>query len=394
MIIKSLLDIDFYKLTMCQFAWKHYSDVKIEYKFFNRNLNIKLGEIINIDVLKMEIENVRKLKFQEDELDYISSLNIFENDFIDFLKDLELPPVNIEKNDKNNLNITTVGYWKEAILWETIILSLINELYYISKYQDLYKLIEAGTNKNFIKYKELSESDILFADFGTRRRFSSQWQKDVVGIMKSLKGFVGTSNVKLAKDLNLDPIGTNAHELYMIIAGLNVDDLRGSWKKVLNMWYDMYGEDLSVVLTDTWGSEQFFNDFDLELAKKWKGVRHDSGDPFIFGDKVIEFYKEKDIEPKEKTIIFSDGLNLEMIKKLEEYFKGRINIAYGWGTGLTNDMNGDTLSIVMKAFKVISNGDKLINNYLVKLSDDNGKHMGRKEDIEFYKKEFGYKILN
>lgn len=115
---------------------------------------------------------------------------------------------------------------------------------------------------------------------------------------------------------------------------------------------------VTIVLTDTWGSNQFFNDFTETMAKLWKGVRHNSGDPFKFGENVIKFYEEKGIDPKEKNIIFSDGLDLEMIKKLDEHFKGKIDVSYGWGTGLTNDINGDTLSIVMKAYKVISDGKK------------------------------------
>lgn len=218
MIIKSLLDLDFYKLTMCQFAWKYYPKVKLTYKFFNRTSSIKLGNLLNIEFLKKEIESIRNLKFTEDELDYLSKY--FQKDFIEYLKHLKLPEVEI-KNIDGNLDIKTTGKWSDAILWETIILSLVNELYYLSKYQDQSKLIEMGTNKNFIKYKALSEMSVKFADFGTRRRFSGAWQKGVVEMMKSLPNFIGTSNTLLAKTFDLKPIGTNAHELYMVIAGLN-----------------------------------------------------------------------------------------------------------------------------------------------------------------------------
>jgi nicotinate phosphoribosyltransferase len=392
MIIKTLLDLDFYKLTMGQLAFERFPKVKVRYAFNNRTTNIKLADHINKDQLIQEIESIRELKLTDEEGEYLKTLNIFSDKYIDYLKSINLPEVNITENDDGQFEIETQGYWKDAIYWETIILSVINEYYYKSKYQDQGKLIEYGTQKNLEKYSFLSKHpEIGFVDFGTRRRFSSDWHKDVVDIMKSLPGFVGTSNVKLAKELGLKPNGTNAHEMYMIASGIWRDDLRGSQKKILDEWYDMYGEELSIALTDTFGTKAFFEDFTKENLQNWKGVRHDSGDPFEFGEKVIKIYEDNDINPKDKMIVFSDGLNLEKIQDLYERFGDRIQIGFGWGTHLTNDMGVETLSIVMKAVEVISiDGEEVINNFLVKLSDNLNKTMGPDKEVELYKSEFGY----
>jgi len=371
-------------------AFDKFPNVKVRYAFTNRTTDIPLAEYINKDQLVEEIESIRKLKLTDKEGVYLKKLGKFSDDYIEYLKNITLPEVSVEEKD-GQFQIETTGYWKDAIYWETIILSVINEFYYKSKYQDHTTLIEHGTEKILQKYSRLCKNpDIPIVDFGTRRRFSSKWQDDVVSIMKSLPKFKGTSNVKLAMKYNLKVSGTNAHEMTMIASGLWRDDLRGSVKRILEEWYDVYGEDLSIALTDTFGSKSFFEDFDQEKAKKWKGVRHDSGDPFDFGEMVIKFYESNDIDPKGKTIIFSDGLTLDKIIKLYERFNGRIKIGFGWGTHLTNDMGVETLSIVMKAVEVISDGDKQLNNLLVKLSDNLNKTMGPKEEVELYRSSFDY----
>lgn len=390
MIINTILDLDFYKLSMGYLAFKHFPKVKVRYAFNNRTTSIPIAKHINKDQLVEEIEHIRTLKLTDDEGFYLRSLGIFSIDYIEYLKKIELPEVSIKEVD-GQFEIETQGYWKDAIYWETIILSVINEFYYRSKYQDHTKMIEHGTQKNLQKYAYLSNHpSIPFVDFGTRRRFSSMWQDDVVSIMKSLPNFKGTSNVKLAMKYGLKPTGTNAHEMTMIASGLWRDDLRGSVNKILDIWYDTFGEDLSIALTDTFGSKSFFEDFNKEKAENWKGVRHDSGDPFEFGEMVIKFYEDFKIDPKEKMIVFSDGLTLDKMISLYERFNGRIQIGFGWGTHLTNDMGVETLSIVMKAVEVISNGDEILNNYLVKLSDNLNKSMGPEEEVELYKSTFSY----
>lgn len=383
MIINTILDLDFYKLSMGYLAFKHFPKVKVRYAFNNRTTSIPIAKHINKDQLVEEIEHIRTLKLTDDEGFYLRSLGIFSSDYIEYLKKIELPEVSIKEVD-GQFEIETQGYWKDAIYWETIILSVINEFYYRSKYQDHTKMIEHGTQKNLQKYAYLSNHpSIPFVDFGTRRRFSSMWQDDVVSIMKSLPNFKGTSNVKLAMKYGLKPTGTNAHEMYQVITGLNNDDLIKGHENALDIWYDMFGEELSIALTDTFGTKSFFKNFGEERAKKWKGLRHDSGDPFEFGEKTISYYESFGIDPKEKIIIFSDGLTLDKMISLYERFNGRIQIGFGWGTHLTNDMGVETLSIVMKAMEADGYG-------LVKLSDNLNKFVGEKSDIDRYKSVFEY----
>jgi nicotinate phosphoribosyltransferase len=228
--------------------------------------------------------------------------------------------------------------------------------------------------------------NIKFADFGTRRHFSLRWQKYVLErlIKECPENIVGTSNVALARSLDIRPIGTFAHETLMVYAGLadeRGEDIRASHNKFLYDWFDFYGEDLSIALTDTFGSEFFLADFTPEQARKWRGMRHDSGDPYKFGEDVIKFYENLDIDPTVKTIVFSDGLDIDTIVELHKHFEGRVRLLFGWGTTLTNDLGLPALNIVMKATKV--NGIET-----VKLSDNTGKHTGSEEQIRRYENVF------
>ncbi|CAG7581142.1 MAG: Nicotinate phosphoribosyltransferase [uncultured marine phage] len=393
MIINTITDLDFYKMTMGQLAFERFDEVKVKYAFTNRTAQFELSTYIDREELQAELNHAQTLQLTDEEGNRLQrkAPGIFTDKYINFLKNIKLPDIKVVVTEDNQFEIESEGFWKDAIYWETIVLSIVNELYYKYKFQDHSKFIETGTQNTMLKYAFLSNhTDIPVTDFGTRRRFSAAWQDDVISIMKSLPNFVGTSNVKLALKYDLKLIGTNAHELYMIATGMWNDDLRGAHSKILDEWFDMYGEKLSIALTDTFGTKSFFEDFGEERAKSWVGVRHDSGDPFEFGDKTIEYYKSVGVDPKTKTIVFSDGLNLKKIEKLYNYFNGKIKVAFGWGTHLTNDMGAETLSIVMKAVEVISVGDTVLNNYLVKLSDNLNKAMGPKDQVDRFKTEFGY----
>jgi len=200
------------------------------------------------------------------------------------------------------------------------------------------------------------------------------------------KQLAGTSNVYFAMKFDLKPIGTFAHELDMVYSGIycgSDEELRGSHNRVLEDWWNLYGAPLSIALTDTFGSKFFFEDMTKEQAEKWKGLRQDSGDPIEFGERAVKFYESHGIDPKTKLIVFSDGLDVFTIVKLAEHFKGRINVTFGWGTNLTNDVGFDTLSLVVKA--VEANGKPL-----VKLSDNLAKAMGPAKVVERFKRVFGY----
>ena len=199
--------------------------------------------------------------------------------------------------------------------------------------------------------------------------------------------FVGTSNVWMSNEIGMQPIGTFAHELPMIYAGIADAiglDIADSHSRMLDVWQETFGDDLSTALTDTFTSEFFFESFTKEQAEQYKALRHDSGDPFEFTDRVIEFYKGNDIDPQSKTIVFSDGLDLDTIIALQDHCKDKINAVYGWGTNLMNDMGPAVkpLNIVMKATRVdLPTGESA---ELVKLSDDEGKHTGPPEQIKKY----------
>lgn len=400
-IISSLLDIDFYKFTMGQVVFNKYRDVQVTYAFKNRTKNVRLTEYINIDELRLELDHVRSLRFTKTELHYLRGTNeyqdrMFSEDYLNFLRDLSLPPYTLEFVD-GDIRLEFSGKWSEIIYWETIALSIVNELYYRSLLSGESKfeidcIAAEGQLRLQKKLKKLrNRPDITFTDFGTRRRFSKVVQDYVVStIHEELpeSQFLGTSNTRLAMDLSILPMGTSAHEMFMVVAGLmgsNGKDLGilEATDKVLDDWYSQYGWGLSVALTDTFGTDLFFRRMTKEQAINWKGLRHDSGDPIEFGEKVIKFYEEHGLSPTNKLIVFSDGLDIDTIIKIADHFKGRIKCTFGWGTNLTNDMGFPALSLVVKA--VEANGQPL-----VKLSDNLAKAIGNPEEVERYKRICGY----
>lgn len=395
MIIESLLDLDLYKLTMCQVAFYKHRDNEVEYTFKNRTKDVNLLEYIQLEDLEREFKHVTTLKITEKELSYLETTHLFTWDFLEFLSELQLPMVSVNKNvPSNTFDIKIKGKWCEVILWETIILSIVNELYHQSQWDGTFGQAEdiynEGMDRLYEKIDRLRGGKYNFTEFGTRRRFSRMWQERVVKTLKHENendpdgiGFQGTSNVHLAMKLGLPCVGTFAHEMPMVYSGIYNDDLVESHRKMLDDWYGFYGERLSIALTDTYGSEYFFKDFTKEQARNWKGLRQDSGDPFKFGEQAEAFYVSKMVDPKEKLVVFSDGLNVDKIINLGDTFRGRLQTSFGWGTDLTNDLGFRTLSLVVKA--TWSNG-----HGTVKLSDNLNKAMGSVNDIERFKKEFGY----
>lgn len=395
MIIESLLDLDLYKLTMCQVAYYKHRDNEVEYTFKNRSTDVNLLEYVKLEDLEREFNHVTTLKVTKKELEYLESTSLFTWDFLEFLGGLQLPMVDVNRNTPfKTYDIKVKGKWCETILWETIILAIVNELYHKSQWDGTFGQAEdiynEGMDRLYDKIDKLRGGKYNFTEFGTRRRYSRVWQERVVKTLKHEHendpngiGFQGTSNVHLAMKLGLPCIGTFAHEMPMVYSGIYNDDLVDSHRKMLEDWYSFYGERLSIALTDTYGSEYFFKDFTKEQARNWKGLRQDSGDPFKFGEQAEAFYISKMIDPKEKLIVFSDGLNVDKIIELGDSFRGRIQTSFGWGTNLTNDLGFRTLSLVVKA--TWSNG-----HGTVKLSDNLNKAMGSTEDIERFKKEFGY----
>lgn len=397
MIIQSLLDVDIYKFTMMQFAFLLFRHILVVFGFKNRTKKVKLAKVIKLKDIKTQFDHVRTLRFKEKELEYLESLGYFQKRFLQFLRELSLPSYEIKEEDGHFI-IEFSGYWPEVSLWETISLSIINELYYQAllgkmTQKERLKVYQEGRKRLAAKIEVLKKNPkIKFVEFGTRRRFSRAWQYIVLErlLLSVPNQVLGTSNVHLAMKLGITPIGTFAHELLMTVAAIcrsksnTYASIRNSQDYVFNEWWEMYGEKLSIALTDTYGNDFTFETMTGSQARKWRGLRHDSGDPIEFGEKAIAFYEKHGVIPSTKTIVFSDGLDVEKIVEIHNHFEGRIQCVFGWGTNLTNDLGLESLSLVTKVVEAAKWST-------VKLSDNIAKAMGKLKDIEWFKKIFDYK---
>lgn len=397
-IINSLMDVDFYKFTMGQLIFAKHKDVPVRSKFKNRTAGVSLPKIIPIEMLREQLDHARTLRFDNSELHYLRGTNeyqerMFKEDYLQFLKGMQLPEYELE-HVGDDLRLEFPGAWSNTSHWETIALSIVNELYYRQQLAGMSQLgrdavYATGVQRLLEKIKILRQyPELTFSDFGTRRRFSREWQKYVVSMLAAElpNQLKGTSNTKLAMDLGLVPTGTAAHEMDMGYSGIYHDDddsIRNSHHLFLHDWREMYGWGLSINLTDTYGTNFFFKDFGLEEAKHDKGLRQDSGDPFIFGHKAIDFYKNLEIEHQKKMVVFSDGLDVYKMVNLHKEFHQQFIDTYGWGTDETNDLGLMPLSLVIKLAE--SNG-----HGTVKLSDNLNKATGNPEDVARFKKIFGY----
>ncbi len=383
--------LDYYKATMSQVEYEKHPEAQVTFELKNRADNL-LSEYVRPEELSARLETVRQ-GWHPEEIAYLASLQNqdgtaqFSESYLDYLMDSSLPRVDVHLDERGDIAARTTGEWPLVTFWETVVMSELNELYFANKLAregcSLAAVYAEGDRRLDAKIAVLkTRPDIKFADFGTRRRFSYGWQKHVVErVAQELpENFVGTSNIYLAHELGLRPIGTYAHELPMVYAALadkaGENPLNGH-RTMMHDWQEVYRGDLSTALTDTFTSDFFFADFTNDEANTWKGLRHDSGDPIEFGERVIDFYERHEIDPLTKTIVFSDGLDLPTIIKLADHFKNRITVMFGWGTTLTNDLGLATNNIVMKAVVVDGVGT-------VKLSDNEGKHTGEAQSIRQY----------
>jgi nicotinate phosphoribosyltransferase len=386
MIINSLLDTDLYKISMCQAVFFEFPETIVEYEFKCRsgeNLSPYYDEIIE------ELKHWCSLSFKDNELNYLKTLPYINEEFVEYLSTYKTS-FDYIISTKEPFTLKVRGPWLETILFEVPVLAIINEIYF--KYNHSNSLYLSDTDSQLKRLWEkidiAIESGFPFADFGTRRRFSRMWQQIVIRTCKTNKDlglkFMGTSNVLFAYMEGIKPIGTMAHE--WIMGGMVLSDLEKGQSFMLQKWADVYRGDLGIALTDTIGIDSFLKDFDKYFAKLYDGVRQDSGDPFIIGEKVIQHYEDLGIDPKTKTIVFSDSLNFVKAQKLYETFKDKINVTFGIGTNLTNDIPGvKPLSIVMKLQKVD-------NLPVAKISDEPEKAQCQDpEFLELVKKTFNIK---
>ncbi|NWK73251.1 nicotinate phosphoribosyltransferase [Acinetobacter sp. SwsAc6] len=378
-IIQSLLDTDLYKFTMLQVVLHKFPQTHSVYHFRCRNLQDTVYPLVDIlDDLNEQLDHLCTLQFKEDELLYLRSLRFLKSDFVDYLELFQLKRRFIKAgiDSEGRLDIWVEGPMVQAMMFEIFVLALVNELYFRRIRSDEVLLegqrrLDAKVEllKHYTEVQGSDEPPFLVSDFGTRRRYSFAWQKHVIQAFNQAAPeiFRGTSNVLIAKELGLTPIGTMAHEFLQAFQALDVR-LRNFQKSALETWVQEYRGDLGIALTDVVGMDAFLKDFDLYFAKLFDGLRHDSGDPYEWGDKAYAHYKKLKIDSKTKMLTFSDGLDLEKAWSLHNYFKDRFQVSFGIGTNLTNDMGQTPLNIVLKL--VECNGQSV-----AKISDSPGKTM-------------------
>ncbi|MDC5560966.1 nicotinate phosphoribosyltransferase [Acinetobacter baumannii] len=378
-IIHSLLDTDLYKFTMLQVVLHKFPQTHSVYHFRCRNLEDTVYPLVDIlDDLNEQLDHLCNLKYKEDELQYLRKLRFIKSDFVDYLELFQLKRrfIHASIDEEGRLDIRIEGPMVQAMMFEIFVLAIVNELYFSRiKTDEVWaegeRRLQAKLEliQQYEKAQQPNDPPFLVSDFGTRRRYSFEWQKHVVAVFHNTvpNVFRGTSNVLLAKELNITPIGTMAHEFLQAFQALDVR-LRDFQKAALETWVQEYRGDLGIALTDVVGMDAFLRDFDLYFAKLFDGLRHDSGDPYEWGDKAYAHYRKLKIDTKTKMLTFSDGLNLPKAWELHQYFKDRFQVSFGIGTNLTNDMGQTPLNIVLKL--VECNGQSV-----AKISDSPGKTM-------------------
>ncbi len=384
-IINSLLESDLYKFSMGQAIYHQFSDYKTTWTFKCRNEDVKFTHEM-VEEIKHQIKEYCKLKFNEDELEYLNNIRWMKGSYIDFLR-LWQPRYEdfiITEEGDCGLSIETMGTWLNTSMYEIPTLAIVNEVYFrmSNNYDELLESFKKRA-KEKAKRLESNELDIsTFSEFGLRRRLSGEAQDYIVSLLKNSKlgnsVFIGTSNVYLAKKYDLVPVGTMAHEWIMCIGqGNHRHNPAYSNYYSLNSWIKEYGVLNGTALTDTITTDNFLLDFDLTHATLFSGVRHDSGDPIEWGEKMLDHYKKLDVDARNKTLLFSDSLNFDKASAINAHFKGRCKVAFGIGTYLSNDTDSSPLNIVMKVTRC--NGQDV-----AKISDVEGKGMCKNQDYVDY----------
>ncbi|MCH8686595.1 nicotinate phosphoribosyltransferase [Pedomonas mirosovicensis] len=404
-IVRSLLDTDFYKLLMLQMIWGLYRDVNVTFSLINRTTSVRIADEINEDELRAQLDHARSLRFTRKELVWLAGntfygrQQIFAPEFMAWLADFQLPEYELERVD-GQYRLNFHGPWTHASMWEIPALAIVNELRSRAALKGLGRfsldvLYARAKARLWEKLERLRRLPALrLSDFGTRRRHSFLWQNWCIAALKEGLGpkLTGTSNVLLAMEHDLEAIGTNAHELPMVLAALAETDAarRKAPYKVLEDWKSYYSGNLLVVLPDTFGTAAFLEQAPDWLAE-WTGFRPDSAPPIEGGERIMAWWREKGVDPKSKLLVFSDGMDVESIEETYHHFDGRVRLSFGWGTNLTNDLAGcatddrpalEPISLVCKVTQ--ANGRPA-----VKLSDNPTKATGAPKAIAHYLSLFG-----
>ncbi len=401
-IVRSLLDTDFYKILMAQTIYRRQRQTRACFSLINRTTKIRLADIIDPGELREQLDHVRTLRLSRGESTWLRGnmfygrRQMFSPDFMEWFENLKLPEYHLEQRD-GQYELTFDGPWVETTMWEIPALAIINEMRSRAVLRgmgrfELQVLYARGMTRVWEKITRLQKlDDLRIADFGTRRRHGFLWQDWCVqAMMEGLgKNFLGTSNCLIAMRREAEAIGTNAHELPMVYSALAKTDaeLANAPYQVLADWQQDYEGNLRIILPDTYGTSGF-----LARAPKWMdawtGIRIDSKDPIVGGDEAIAWWKGRGVDPMTRQIIFSDGLDVDMIEKIHSHFRGRVRFGFGWGTLLTNDFRGlapdrtlDPISVVCKV--VSANGRPA-----VKISDNPTKATGPNTEISRYMRVF------
>jgi nicotinate phosphoribosyltransferase len=352
MVITSLLDTDLYKFSMMQVVLHQFPAAQVEYRFKCRTPGVNLRPYL--DEIRAEVGHLCGLRFTGEELAYLRGLRFLTSDFVDFLGLFHLPERCIDIGEgeaPGEISIRIKGPWLHTILFEIPVLAIVNEVYFRNTRPDP-DVAEGRRRLREKMHRVLDDgglSGFRLADYGTRRRFSKTWHDEVVATLKAGMGrhFVGTSNVLLARRHGVLPLGTMGHEYLQACQALG-PRLRDSQVYALEMWAREYRGDLGIALSDVYGMEAFLRDFDMYVGKLFDGVRHDSGDPFVWGERMIEHYRKNRSDPLTKTLVFSDSLTVPRAIELYRRFAGRCQLSFGIGTNLTNDLGYEPLHIVIK----------------------------------------------
>ncbi|MBP8929970.1 MAG: nicotinate phosphoribosyltransferase [Paracoccus sp.] len=403
-IVRSLIDTDFYKLLMCQSVFRNRPDTQVAFSLINRTTRIRLADLIDEGELREQLDHVRGLTLARGESTWLrgntfyGKRQMFRPDFMEFLENLRLPAYHLEKRD-GQYELTFEGSWPEVMLWEIPALAIIMELRSRAVLKDMGRfelqvLYARAMARLWEKIEDLRElgPDLRMADFGTRRRHSFLWQDWCVQALVEGLGdqrFIGTSNCLIAMRRDIEAIGTNAHELPMVYAALadTDEELRQAPYRVLADWHEEHEGMLRIILPDTYGSKGFLDHAPDWLAG-WTGIRVDSGDPVEGAEMAIRWWQERGEDPRDKLIIFSDGLDVAKVGELFHRFRGRVKVSFGWGTLLTNDFRGLVPGDGLAPFSLVCKAVAANGRPTVKLSDNPEKATGPKDEIARYRRVF------
>jgi nicotinate phosphoribosyltransferase len=401
-IVRSLIDNDFYKLLMCQSIFRNRPDTLVTFSLINRSSRIRLADVIDEGELREQLDHVRSLSLTRGEGTWLrgntfyGKRQMFRPDFMEWFEALKLPPYHLEKRD-GQYELAFEGRWPEVMLWEIPALAVLMELRSravlatMGKFE-LQVLYARAMARLWEKIERLKRIDGLrIADFGTRRRHSFLWQDWCVQAMIEGLGsaFIGTSNCRIAMRRDIEAIGTNAHELPMVYSALadSDEELRQAPYRVLADWHEEHDGNLRIILPDTYGTIGFLKRAPDWLAK-WTGIRIDSGDPAAGAETAIAWWQDRGEDPRNKLVIFSDGLDVEKIEELHARFRGRVKVSFGWGTLLTNDFRGLAAGDGLAPFSLVCKAVAANGRPTVKLSDNPNKAMGPKSEVARYMRVF------